>query len=472
MTAGIVVRDVHSRLAVSRVRGIVRPSCSEELPALVRGVAAAGGSLSICGARHSMGGQQFGADSLLLDTTGLERVLGFDRERGTITVEAGIQWPALITWLHRAQAGARVPWVIRQKQTGADRLTLGGALSANIHGRGLRYPPFVGDLESFVLVDAAGEPRRCSRAENPDLFRLAVGGYGLFGVVASIELRLTPRVLLERVVRLGDVDELPDALVGPAAPAFVYGDFQFAIDPASPDFLRRGVLAGYRVVHDGPAPGHQRELSPDDWRALVRLAHRDKREAFARYAAHYLATSGQRYWSDTHQLGPYIDDYHVALDAEAGGPPATEVITELFVPRAALGSFMRAVARDFRRHDVEVVYGTVRLVERDAETLLAWAREPWACVVFNVHTPHTPPGRARATATFRRLIDAALARGGTYYLTYHRAARRKQVERAYPMFGAFLAEKRRYDPAGIFHSDWYDHYRTMFGCSQRVSVAQ
>ena len=34
---------------------------------------------------------------------------------------------------------------IVQKQTGADRLTIGGALAANIHGRGLRLQPFVAD---------------------------------------------------------------------------------------------------------------------------------------------------------------------------------------------------------------------------------------------------------------------------------------------------------------------------------------
>ena len=54
-------------------------------------------------------------------------------------------------------------WGIKQKQTGADRLTLGGAVSANIHGRGLAYAPFVEDIEA--LDDAGGRLGRstCSR---------------------------------------------------------------------------------------------------------------------------------------------------------------------------------------------------------------------------------------------------------------------------------------------------------------------
>ena len=43
-----------------------------------------------------MGGQQFAADSNCFDTRELDRVISFDRERGLLEAEAGIQWPKLI----------------------------------------------------------------------------------------------------------------------------------------------------------------------------------------------------------------------------------------------------------------------------------------------------------------------------------------------------------------------------------------
>ena len=109
-----------------------------------------------------------------------------------------------------------------------------------------------------------------------------------------------------------------------------------------------------------------------------------------------------------------------------------------------------------------MIYGTVRLIERDDETVLAWARQPWACIVFNLHVDHTPQRIERAGDAFRRLIDRALAYGGSYYLTYHRWATREQVEAAYPQFVEFLREKLRCDPEERFQSDWYRHYREMF----------
>jgi len=163
------------------------------------------------------------------------------------------------------------------------------------------------------------------------------------------------------------------------------------------------------------------------------------------------------------QLSVYVDDYHVALDRQLGAADrATEMITEVYVPRSALPPFLDDVRRDVRENRVELIYGTIRLIERDDESLLAWARAPWACVIFNVHTVHTPAGLERSAAAFRRLIDHGLRYGGSYFLTYHRWATRQQVEAAYPQLQQFLRLKRRHDPDERIQSDWYRHYRAMF----------
>jgi hypothetical protein len=111
------------------------------------------------------------------------------------------------------------------------------------------------------------------------------------------------------------------------------------------------------------------------------------------------------------------------------------------------------VREDFRASPVEIIYGTIRLIERDDQTLLAWAREPWACVIFNLHVVHTPDSQGRAADAFRRLIDHGLRYGRSYYLTYHRWATRRQVKAAHPRFVEFLRLKRRWDPEERFQSD-------------------
>jgi FAD/FMN-containing dehydrogenase len=151
------------------------------------------------------------------------------------------------------------------------------------------------------------------------------------------------------------------------------------------------------------------------------------------------------------------------IDQKLHAPhPASGIITEINVPRPLLKDFLDEVRDDFRKNKVELIYRTVRLFEQDDESFLALGE-----AILRVHhfqsaysscARRTPPvGRC-----FRRLIEMAARRGGTYYLTYHRYASRKQIETCYPEFAEFLRLKRKYDPDERFQSDWYRHYKSMF----------
>src|SRR5205085_10443055 len=127
-----------------------------------------------------------------------------------------------------------------------------------------------------------------------------------------------------------------------------------------------------------------------------------------------------------------------------------------------LPAFMDDARTMLRARRANVIYGTVRLIERDDETFLAWARERFACVVFNLHVDHTPAAVAAAAGAFRDLIDLGIAHGGSYYLTYHLRARPDQIERCYPQMRRDLALKRRHVPDDVFQSAWYRHHRDVY----------
>jgi len=456
------VNDVQSRLNATRVEEILRPDSLENLQAILK--ERPDRVVSIAGGRHAMGGQQFGAGTILLDMRSGNRVLHFDRERRLLEVQAGIEWPELLAFLHRAEEGQAKPLSIRQKQTGIDSVTLGGSLSANAHGRGLRFPPLVDDVESLVLVDAAGQATKCSRTENPELFSLVIGGYGLFGVIAQVTLRLVPRTKVQRTVKVIKVADLREEVELRIGEGFLYGDCQYSTDLDSEAADHAGVFSCYRPVDDStPIPEQQRYLNEEEWSRLYSLARADKKKAFETYAGYYLSTSGQVYWSDTHQMSGGIDYYTQVLERQRGiMPNNTEMITEVYISWDNLTPFLAATRQDFREHRVDVTYGTMRFIERDEVSFLAWAKERCVCVLCNLNVVHTEEGRHKAAADIRRLFDRVIQFGGRYFLTYHRWATRAQVEACYPKFVDFLRLKKKYDPKERFQSEWYRHYRTMF----------
>jgi len=453
------VNDTHSALNRTCISQLIEARTVDDVVRAVQRGRARGTPLAIAGGRHAMGGQQFLTDGSLLDMRRLNRVRSLDEERGLLQVEAGITWPDVIRGYLARPQGKTSPWGIRQKQTGADRLTIGGAVAANIHGRCLTAPPFIADIESLEVVTADAEVVQCSRLQRPELFRHIVGGYGLFGAVTAATIRLSPRRQVERVVEMLDIDGLVDTLEQRIHMGALYGDFQFATDPTSPQFMRTGILSCYHPTGETRViPPRQRRLAQSDWNRLLELAHRDKRRAFEEFAAFYLSTSGQLYWSDTHQLNLYLENYHGALDERLGASMhGGEMITELYVPRSRLAKFMDEIRREFLAHSTDLIYGTIRLIEADKESALPWARDRFACVIFNLHVDHYPRAILNAQEAFVRLIDHAIAQGGSYYLTYHRFARRDQLVSCHPAIESFIATKQRLDPAGLFQSDWYGH---------------
>jgi len=464
--APVLVNDVHTQLNPTLVRNVSQVDSLEDLQRIIRSARGEHRPVCIAGGRHAAGGQQFAEGVELIDTRELKRVLKFDPQAGTLEVETGIQWPDVLRFLVRARSGGDGGWTVIQKQTGTDRLSIGGALSANAHGRGLTLPPFISTVDSIVILDGSGTPRTCSRTENPDLFKLAIGGYGMFGFIYSAKLRLSPLRKVRRVVTLVDMPEVPGIFAQRIKDGFIYGDCQFAIDSKTDDFLKRSVMTCYEPVPDNtPLSADTNQLSERDWRMLVYLAHVNPSQAFDLYTRNYIATSGRIYTSETQYVSDYFEDYHHEIDSRLNSTvPATEVISELYVPREALPSFFRDAATVLRRDDAPpLIYGNIRLIEPDRESFLAWAKGQYACVIFNLHTPHDAQGSNRTAAAFRRLIDAAIRYNGSYYLTYHRYATREQVLACYPQFPQFLKLKRKYDPEGSFQSDWYRHYKKIFG---------
>lgn len=110
----------------------------------------------------------------------LDRVLRVDESRGLVEVQAGATWRSLAERLR--------PDDPRASAARTTMPTVGESIARNAAGPDGR--PAVTHVESLALVMPDGELRRASRLANPELFALAVGGQGLFGVPYSVTLRI------------------------------------------------------------------------------------------------------------------------------------------------------------------------------------------------------------------------------------------------------------------------------------------
>jgi hypothetical protein len=101
-----------------------------------------------------------------------------------------------------------------------------------------------------------------------------------------------------------------------------------------------------------------------------------------------------------------------------------------------------------------------RILEED-ETYLRWAPREYAEIGIKLGTSASIGGAVRSVQLARDLIDVAIGHGGSFPIATTPQATRAQAEACYPRLKAFLAEKRRLDPAERITNAWYNRYRSL-----------
>src|SRR3954451_20565411 len=158
-----------------------------ELRATLGEAATEGRPIAFGGARHSMGGQSLPRNGIAASFAAA--AIEPDTKARIYRVSAGARWRDVIRVLDPIGFSPAVT------QSNHD-FSIGGTLSVNAHGWPVPFGPFGSTLQRFRIMLADGSVVTCSAAENADLFRLAVGGYGLFGIVIDAELAMADNELL------------------------------------------------------------------------------------------------------------------------------------------------------------------------------------------------------------------------------------------------------------------------------------
>jgi FAD/FMN-containing dehydrogenase len=119
-------------------------------------------------------------------TAGLDRFIGFDAETGRLRCEPGVLLGQIQRW------GVRHGWML-PVTPGTQMATVGGAVANDVHGKNHHVRGSFGTHVLWLrLARGDGSTIECGPALRPDWFAATVGGLGLTGVIAEVELQLMP----------------------------------------------------------------------------------------------------------------------------------------------------------------------------------------------------------------------------------------------------------------------------------------
>ena len=330
---------------------------------------------------------------------------------------------------------------------------MGGSISANCHGWQFGQPPISSSVESIRLLKADGSIVRCSRTENQELFSLALGGYGLFGIILEVDLRVVRnrRYRLEQVVvpMASALTTLDRKIEDTPGVAMVYARLSIV-----PNRLFEEVIINLFHEETGDIP----KLEDAGLTNLRRAMFRGSVDS---------DYGKELRWNSEAKLQPFLfgkvfsrnqllnegAEWYSNRSAER-----TDVLHEYFVPRERVVAFVDRMRAIISEHHGNLLNVTVRGVDTDEDTLLRYANRPVFAFVMLFNQPRTDVGEARMEALTRELIDAALAHEGCYYLPYRLHATMTQFEKAYPQARHFFERKRFHDPGELLQNKFYVQY--------------
>jgi len=404
--------------------------------------------VSIAGARHSMGGHVIYPGGIAVDMLPFNR-MELDATNRILHVQSGARWSEVIPFLNAQGLSVEV-------MQSNDDFSIGGSLSVNCHGWQFNRPPIASTVESFRLMLADGRIMKCNRTENRELFSLVLGGYGLFGIILDVDLRVVPneKYQIERIiVSAADYVSVLDQKTAPASDvAMVYGRLNMTAE----NFLREGII---NVFHRLPA------TSP----VVTSLNDPGKSEL---KRALFRGSVGDEYgkqlrWDAEKWLDPFFSGNQADRNGILFVPAnwyldhtqkSTDILMECFVPPAQFEPFLEELRKIIPGDRVDLLNLTVRHMNRDDDTFLRYADKDMIALVMFFSQTRDAQGEENMKTAAQEIIAAALRHAGRYYLPYRLHATPEQFAQAYPQAKAFFELKRKYDPDELFQNEFYLKY--------------
>ncbi len=425
--------------------------------------------MTLCprGSRHSYGDMVLNAAQMLLDTRGMNKVIGFDAETGRMVVEPGVQIIDVFKEAH--------PQLFTLRASPSEgTITVAGAICNNVNGKDSWKAGNFGDqVLGFKLLTVGGEILEVERERDRQLFEAVVGGMGMLGIIieATLQLeRITTPYLQTSRVEARNVTELLELIES----------FQRTSDFAVGwlDIYASGANLGRSVMHSTKwleRPERADRYASDVTKTLGRLGRNRHRALFL----HSVLNVGISTMLHAQRLTvrAFNKAYFVFCAVRSRMPfvSATELFIEynffpnLQIPPAALVCGPRG-------YTIQVVFPQENAEQALIDLIKACQALPCPPVTvvirlhraddnmlsfsangFSLNFEFHPKARhvVRMRAGINDLVDCAIRHGGRVHLAKDSILTRGQFEKLYPRHGEFLEMKRRLDPEGLLSSNMF-----------------
>lgn len=441
-----------SRLNKTIIHHIATPKSYDELQDLLSYANTHNLKISIAGSKHSQGGHAFCSNAIVVDIKHLSNILRFDPDTKLITVQAGITWQQVQEYLNLYNCAVKIMQF-------ANLFTVGGSLSVNCNGIDPHYGPLIESVRSIKIMTADGSLVIASRTENTELFRLAIGGLGLFGIIVEATLEVVENDFYKQETHYLSLTEYVDHLRKMPSDSTIGFHYAFLkLTLCSKRMFSNVAAFNFKKIDTAQLTARQKKR--------YRKLHREKlinlhkiqtllwtKSKFIK-AIHWIPESSKngRIISRNNIMRPPASHLYVEM------PGSTNLLQEYFVPVDGLIHFINSLESITKELNINLLHVAMRYIPKNTESFLSYASTDRVGIVIFFNQPLNAEGNHATKIWTQHLINIAVSVGGTYYLPIQLHADNEQIQAAYPTIHQFFVFKRQYDPTELFMNCFYQKY--------------
>lgn len=404
--------------------------------------------VSISGAKHSMGGHTIYPNGISLNMLPYN-YMNLDKKSNILTIGSGATWEQALQYLDIYGKSIAV-------MQSFSNFSIGGSISVNGHGWQKSSPPISTSIDSFTLIKANGEIVKCSRVDNPELFKLVIGGYGLFGIILDVKIKVVDNAVLKfhsiSVEPKDYVETYQKIVTDDPNVQFAYGRLRIS----EKHFLQEASLNYFEKIDEKPLPLVQQQSKNAETKRIVFRGSVD-------------SEYGKRLrWdleSSLNKISPYTTFSRNEILSEDSSlienkdQKSTDLLHEYFIPNQDLAQFIQDIKPVLQASKVDLLNITIREVKRDNDAFMNYARTDVFGLVFLFNQNKTAEQEQHMQTLTNQLVDLAQKNHGIFYLPYRLHISREKMRHVYPQADTFFSLKRKYDRNEIFSNQFYLHYK-------------
>ncbi len=455
---GGVINDA-SCLNKTSVYGVVKVSSIEDVKNALQFARENKLKITSAGQQHSMGGQSFVQNGLVLNMKTFNQ-MKLDKEHKILNVQSGAIWADVQHFLDKEGLAVKAMQSI-------NIFTVGGTLSVNAHGIAHNPGPIAPTVKSFRIMLSNGEIKTASPSENPELFKSALGGYGLFGVILDANIEVVDNEMYEYKTEYVNYKDFPEYYKKNIENNDQVGLTYSRISVSPSSYLTETAVHTYiktKFEEDIPT------LKPDEHSWLNRLViNFSKTGSFGRWvrwvleknvepSLHTCISRNQAMSQKEVCLVSRNQEMYDSMGYLKNKLKDTDILQEYFIPQEKMPDFVDGLRNTVKENGANLLNVTIRIVHKDTVTALPYAKEDMFAFVLYFNQKLNEEESKILQKTTTDLIDVAENLGGTFYLPYQLYYSEKQLHKAYPEIDEVFATKMRYDPIELFSNKFYDKY--------------